>query len=370
MLLKTNLCLLLACTTLTQAETFNVFFGTGGSESKGIYRATFDTQTGKLGSPELAAEIRSPGFLAKHPNGSSLYAVGNPGEPSVIAYRLSKTGDLKLLNSQPIGDGGAAHISVHPSGNFLMTAQYGGGSAALFPLAEDGSVKLRAQLIEHQGGSGVVGNRQDSPHPHWTGYSPDGQFAFVPDLGLDKIMIYNIDEDGPALQAHGHAQSVPGGGPRHMRFSVDGKFIYLLNELSLSVTSFAYNASEGTTQRRTTTPALTEEVKAKENFNSASEILIHPNGRFVYSANRGNDTVTVYSANPGTGQLAVREVEHVRGSWPRNINLDPSGNWLLAAGRHSNTVSVFGIDQSNGELDFQTGGIINVPGPICIVFTD
>ena len=124
----------------------------------------------------------------------------------------------------------------------------------------------------------------------------------------------------------------------------------------------------GETERKTTTPALTEAVKQAEAFNSASEILVHPNGRFVYSANRGDDTVTVYHANPDTGRLMVREVENVRGSFPRNINLDATGKWLLAAGQHSNTVAVFAIDQESGDLTFQTGAVINVPGPICILF--
>ena len=212
--------------------------------------------------------------------------------------------------------------------------------------------------------------RQDKPHPHWCGFSPDGQYAFVPDLGMDGIVIYRVDQDKPAIINHGFTATVPGGGPRHMRFSVDGKFIYLLNELSLSVTTFKYAATTGTATRLSTTPALSEEVKDKEVFNSAAEILVHPNGRFVYSSNRGNDSVTAYNVDPATGLLTVTEVEPIRGAWPRNINLDSSGRWLLAAGAHSNTISVFSIDQSTGELTFQPKSIINVPGPICILFLE
>ncbi len=145
-------------------------------------------------------------------------------------------------------------------------------------------------------------------------------------------------------------------------------FIYLLNELSLSVTTFAYDERTGTTERRSTTPALNDATKAQEAFNSASEILTHPNGRFVYSANRGNDSVTAYLADPASGKLTVHEVEPIRGSWPRNINLDPTGKWLLAAGAHSNTISIFAIDQTTGKLTFQTRGLVNVPGSICILF--
>ena len=155
-----------------------------------------------------------------------------------------------------------------------------------------------------------------------------------------------------------------------MKFSIDGRFIYLLNELSLSVTTFAYDSQEGTTKRRRTTPALRKKTKANEAFNSASEILTHPNGEFVYSANRGNDSITVYTANMKTGRLRVSEVESIRGSWPRNFNLDPTGKWLLAAGAHSNTISIFAIDQETGNLTFQTRGLVNVPGPICILFNE
>ena len=354
---------------IASAESVDVYFGTRGGQAKGIYHATFDTEKGALSDATLAAEIGSPGFLAMDAEKEHLYAVASKDEqPSVVAYKIEEDGTLRFLNAEPIGDGGGAHISVHPSGSFLLTAQYGGGSVALFPIAKDGSVEKRGQIIEHEGGSGVVENRQKKPHPHWTGYSPDGKYAFVADLGTDQIVIYKVDTEKMSIEPHGYAQTIPGGGPRHMRFSIDGKFIYLLNELTLSVTTFAYDSETGSAKRLSTTPALSEEVKAKEAFNSSSEILVHPNGRFVYSANRGNDSVTVYEANPKIGLLIAREVEPIRGSWPRNINLDSTGKWLLAAGAHSNTISVFAIDQDSGELTFQTGSTINVPRSICILF--
>jgi 6-phosphogluconolactonase len=360
----------LALATAVQAQDIDVYFGTGDQGSRGIYSAVLNTESGQLSTARLVAEIGAPGFLTLHPDGKTLYAVSTTNEAGVAAYKIEENGDLSLRNKEPIGDGNSAHVSVHPSGKFLLTAQYGGGSVALFPIADDGSVQQRAQLIKHKGGSGVVGNRQNSPHPHWVGFSADGRFAFVPDLGLDQIVIYRVNENEPSLEYHGVAQSLAGGGPRHMRFSTDGQFIFLLNELSLSVTTFAYNAAEGTTERLTTTPALSDAVKAKEAFNSASEILTHPNGKFIYSANRGHDSVSVYHADPVTGSLEVSEVEPVRGAWPRNINLDPSGKWLLAAAAHSNTISVFAVDQEDGELTFQTNGVINVPNPICILFRE
>jgi len=350
------------------AEIYPVYFGTGGPGAKGIYRADFDTATGKLTPAELAAEIGSPGFLALHPAGDKLYAVANfPGGPGAIGYRIGPKGSLEPINTAPTGNGGGAHLAVHPSGKFLLTAQYGGGSVALFPLDEAGRLGA-ATLTRHEGGSRVVKGRQDSPHPHWCGFSPDGKFALVPDLGLDGIVIYRINLQVPSLERHGFAASVPGGGPRHLRFSPDGKFIYLLNELSLSVTSFAWDATKGTTRLLATVPALSEAAKSKEAFNSAAEILVSRDGRFVYSSNRGHDTVTVYRADPATSALKVIQVQAIRGAFPRNINLAPAGDWLLAAGADSNTVSVHKVDPKTGELTYQTKGVINVPAPICILF--
>ncbi|NNE93310.1 MAG: lactonase family protein [Verrucomicrobiales bacterium] len=350
------------------AEPKQVYFGTGGRGAEGIYQATFNPDNGKFTPAKLTARIGSPGFLALHPDGDKLYAVARlEGGAGVAGYKILDNGDLEKCCEMLNPDGGGAHIAVHSSGKFLLTAQYGGGSTALFPL--DGDGKLGEPTVhEHEGGSGVVPKRQESPHPHWCGFSPDGKYAFVPDLGLDQIVIYKVDTDKPAISKHGVAQSVPGGGPRHMRFSVDGKFIYLLNELSLSVTTFAWDPAKGTAERLSTTPAISEKTKAAESFNSAAEILVHPSGNFVYSSNRGHDTVSVYKADPATGKLEVVQVQPIRGAFPRNINLDPTGTWLLAAGADSGTIAAHKIDPDTGKLTYQRGAIINVPAPICILF--
>ncbi|MDF1813578.1 MAG: lactonase family protein [Verrucomicrobiales bacterium] len=350
------------------AEPKTVYFGTGGKGAEGIYQATFNPDNGKWTPSKLAAKIGSPGFLALHPDGDKLYAVGRwEKNNGVIAYKIKKNGDLEEFAKSVNPDGGGAHIAIHPSGKFLLTAQYGGGSVALFPLTDDGKPG-EAVVTEHEGGSNVVPKRQESPHPHWCGFSPDAKYAFVPDLGLDQIVIYKVDAETPSITKHGVARSVPGGGPRHMRFSIDGKYIYLLNELTLSVTTFSWDPKTGTAERLSTTPALSEETKAAETFNSAAEILVHPSGKYVYSSNRGHDTVTVYQADPATGKLEVVQVQPIRGAFPRNINLDPTSSWLLAAGADSNTVAAHSIDPETGKLTYQRGSIINVPAPICILF--
>jgi 6-phosphogluconolactonase len=362
------LSIILFLETPLHAEKIDVYFGTGGRGSKGIYMSKFDTESGKLSQASVAAEINGPGFLAWHPDGTKIYAVaGIDGGPGVAGFHVKEDGSLEKFTTSLVRDGGGTHVAVHPSGKFLLTAQYGGGSTAFFPLNKNGELG-QSVVIDHDGGSKVVGTRQNSPHPHWCGFSPDGQYAFVPDLGTDNIHIYKVSADQNSITKHALAASVPGGGPRHMRFSADGKFIYLLNELSLSVTTFAYDKGTGKAKRLTTTPSLSDAVKAKETFNSAAEILVHPNGKFVWSSNRGNDSITCYKAQPSTGKLTVTEVESIRGAWPRNINIDPSSKWIFAAGAHSNTVAVHKIDQSTGKLSFPTRNIISVPGPICVLF--
>ena len=356
------------------AEQINVWFGTKTPErglSQGIYHALFDNESGMLTEPTLAAEANHPGFLTMHPNGKVLYAVASlPTGPAVSAYQIKQVDGktkLDLMNSVATGDGTAVHLAVDRSGKVLMTAQYNGGSTALFDLAEDGSIKSRRQLLKHSGGSGIVDGRQDAPHAHWVGTSPDNQFAFVPDLGIDQVVIWKLDVGAAKLTPHGFGVCPPGSGPRHMKFNPDGTHIYVLNEFSLSITTFAYDKAAGTMTPLQTIETLDETTKSKEDFNSASEIRVHPSGKFVYAANRGNDSISVFRVDKTTQKLTLVEVESIRGSWPRNFNLDPTGKWLVAAGQHSNTAAVFSIDQSSGELTFVRRSVM-VPSPICVLF--
>lgn len=356
------------------ADVVDVWFGTStprGGLSKGIYHGAFDTESGKLRDIELAAEISGPGFLAKHPNGKMLYAVATKsGTPSVVAYQIDgESGKQSLVedSSLPIGDGGAAHVSVSRDGKVVLTAQYGGGSTACFRLDESGSLVERSDLQEHPPGSGVVPGRQETAHAHWTGTSPDDRFVFVPDLGMDKVVIYKLDSSAGTLTPHGYGECPAGGGPRHMKFSPDGTKVYVLNELALSVTVFDYDAEAGAMKPIQTIETLPESVKAKEDFNSASEIRVHASGKFVYSANRGNDSITAYSVEEATGRLSLIEVEPIHGAWPRNFNIDPSGRFLLAAGKNTNSISIFTIDQTTGELQF-TRDAVFVPQSICVLF--
>ena len=355
-----------------QAEVLDVWIGTGRAPaSKGIYHTTLNTKTGRLSPSMLAAEISGPGFLAMHPDGRTLYAVGALDDEACVAAYSIKGGDgkatLEFVNSIAIGDGGAAHVSVDATGRTVLTAQYGGGSTGVFSLNEDGSLKARTQLLEHEGGTNVVPRRQTSPHAHWTGFSPDNRFAFVPDLGLDKVVIYKADVAASRLEPHGFGEVPPGGGPRHMKFHTNGQWIYVLNELDLSVTVFDYDTDAGTMTAKQTIPTVPKEQLVKEKFKSCSEIRVHPSGRFVYAANRGHDTITAFRVDQESGKLTVIERENVRGATPRNFNLDPSAHWLIAAGQDSYTLAVFEVNQATGELTYNRSCVTS-PAPICVLF--
>lgn len=373
-------CLLMLCLVLPlvvspavgRAESIDVWLGTGGGKfSKGIYHCVLNTEDGRLSSPEVVAEISGPGFLAMHPSKPCLYAVGTlEGKPSLVAYQITgtlKNASLKLLNALEIGDGGAAHVAVDETGHTILTAQYGGGSTGVFSLNEDGSLKQRTQLLKHAGASQAVSGRQEKSHAHWAGFSPDNKFAFVPDLGLDKVVIYKVDAANSKIEPHGAGIIAPGGGPRHMKFHTSGKWIYVLHELDLKVTVFDYDASAGTMTAKQTIETVPRAELEKLQAKSCSEIRVHPSGRFVYAANRGHDTVTVYTVDQNTGKLTFVEREHVRGATPRNFNVSPDGKWLLAAGQDSHTLASFAIDSQTGELTYNRSNV-HAPSCICVLF--
>ncbi len=345
-------------------STHTLWIGTGGGEAKGIYRASFDSATGKLSVPELAAEVAKPGFVAIRADKKRLYSVSSDDGGSVRSFSIAEDGTLTAINRQPIGVGTASHLSLDKTGRVLFTAQYGAGSVAAFPVKEDGSIEPRSSLIEHQG-SGPDKSRQDKPHPHWTGVSPDNHFLFVPDLGTDQVQIYQVDVESATISPHGHGTVPPGSGPRHLKFSPDGSHIYVVNEMGMTVTVFAYDAEVGTMEAIQTIEALPEsEWKIP---NKGAEIRMHPSGRFLYTSNRGHDTITVFSVDSMTGKLSFVEREPIRGAYPRNFTIDPEGKWLLAGGRASNTIAIFRIDLETGRLYFTTD-VVNTPAPICLEF--
>ena len=287
----------------------------------------------------------------------------------MVAFKIDRSGstpELEFINAVPGGDGRGTHVSVDATGKMLLTAQYGGGSTAAYLLNDDGSIEKETCLMKHEGGSGVVDRRQDSPHAHWAGFSPDQKFAFVPDLGLDQVLIYKVNLESATIEPHGSAATPPGSGPRHFKFHPNGKWGYVFNELAMTVSMFDYDADAGELSIQQTLSTLDDDAMKQEKFLSGAEIRIHPNGKYLYASNRGHDSITVFRIR-ANGQLTKIQNEAVRGAFPRNFNLDPSGRWALVAGQTSHTLSCFEIDAESGRLTYHQE-VISTPSPICVVF--
>jgi 6-phosphogluconolactonase len=364
--------LFLMTTALTDARPIPVFFGTntgGSGASKGIYAAAFDPQGGRFKEEaELVAEIPFPGFLARHPKLPVLYSTSTE---TVAAFRISEGKRhpvLTPLNVEMTQSERAAHVSVSPCGKTLVTVHYGTGRVVVFPLREDGSIEPSKQFIQLTKASGTNPDRQEAPHPHSAFFDPTGKYLLVPDLGADRTYIHAHDAQSSSLVPHGHAQSAEGAGPRHLKFSPDGQFVYVLNELNQTVDAFAWDGEAGTLQSAGTFAGLTENEKAATDGILASEIRIHPNGKFLYTANRGHNSISVFSIDVSTGQLTRCQNVSAEVNWPRNFNIEASGKWLLCAGQNSSNITVFAIDPESGQLSLSENTKLSVPRPICVEF--
>ena len=345
---------------------------TATTSSKGIYALRFDTEKGQLTSLGVAAETADPSFLAVHPNGKYLYAVNeistfNGGSGGAVsAFSISaKTGALKFLNQVPTRGAGPCHVSVDKSGAYVLVANYDGGSIASFAVHEDGSLGTASGFVQHSG-SGPNKQRQEGPHAHWIGTSPDNRFALAVDLGLDQVIVYGFDSSKgifkPVLS--GFAKVKPGAGPRHLAFHPNGKFAYVLSEMDSSVTVFSYQAKNGAFSSLQTISALPKEYAGRK---EAAEIAVDPSGKFLYTSNRGHDSIAIFEINPAKGTLKSLGQVLSGGQTPRHFAIDPTGTFLLAENQESNNIVVFHIDPATGNLT-PTGQTIEVPSPVCITF--
>jgi 6-phosphogluconolactonase len=354
-----------------------VYVGTyTGEQSRGIYVSRFDPQTGALGQPELAVESTNPSFLAVHPSRTFLYAVNEIGEfegqpaGSVSAFAIDRTsGRLTEINRQPSGGPGPAHLIVDRAGRNVLVANYGGGSAAVLPVERNGALRPPSSVVEHTGSSANP-IRQKRPHAHAIQLDAENRFAYVPDLGIDRVMIYRFDADRGTLQPHDppSAAVAPGAGPRHFAFHPGGRFAFVINELTCTITTFSREPTPGALTAVHTVSTLPAGETVQKGYSTA-EIRVHPSGRFVYGSNRGHDSIAVFSVDEATGRLTLVQHEPTQGSTPRNFNLDPGGRWLLAANQRSHSVVVFRIDQETGRLT-PAGHQIEVGSPVTVAFVN
>ena len=343
-----------------------VYFGTyTGPKSKGIYVSRFDSATGKLGAPELAAEIVRPSWLSIHPNGRFLYAVSELGKDSAITgFTIDRaSGKLTMLNKVLSGGSAACHLAINKAGSLIYVANYGSGSVAGFRLSKDGSLGDRIAFVQHQG-AGVDPRRQKGPHAHAVVLSADDKFLFVPDLGTDQYVGYRVVGDGSLSPADPPFAKIKGGsGPRHFTFQPRGKFAFGLNEMGSSVTSFAYNG-KGALREIGTVSTLPADFKGE---NNSAEIEVDPAGMFLYASNRGHDSISIFAIDRDKGTLVEVQRVPTQGRTPRSFNFDPTGKFVLAANQDSDNVVVFSRDAKSGKLT-PTGQVLDVGSPVCVQF--
>lgn len=355
-------------------------------KSRGIYRCDFDAATGTLtlGNKDtaeetgadswscgLAAETDQPSFLAVHPTLPVLYCVNElrdyEGEESgaVSVFRMEpRSGRLHLLGRQHSGGAAPCFLSVDPSGRCLVVANYGGGSVACFLLGPGGKMGSMSSFFQHHGSS-IHPTRQTASHAHSIKCDPAGRFAFVPDLGQDKIVVYRLDAENRRLVAADSLsiQSAPGSGPRHMVFSQDVRFAYVINELSSTITGFRYDAERGTLEPFQEISTLPGNFAGE---NTGGEVAIHPSGRFLYASNRGHDSIAMFALSTKDGTLRASGHQSTLGNWPRHFCITPEGENLFAANQNSDSIAVFRIDAQSGELRPQSEPL-SIPSPVCLL---
>jgi 6-phosphogluconolactonase len=350
-----------------------VFFGTHATgPGRGISVAHFDSATGELARPQLVVEAPAPAYFVLNPDGKHLYACnsndfarGVTGQ-TISAFGLDPhTGRLTLLNRQPSGGADPSYVTLDATHRYLLTANYQGGSIAVLEIEEDGSLGRCTAAIRHEGRS-IDPKRQTQPYAHCVRVDPTNRFALVADLGLDKLFVYRFDQRDGSLRPNDppFAKVAPGSGPRHLAFDPRGRFVYLITEMASTIVTYAWDATRGALDERQSVSTLPAGFAGT---NHCAEILVHPNGKFVYASNRGHDTLAVLAIHPRTGQL--RLVEHVptQGQMPRNFAFDPTQQWLVVTNHGSDNAMVFRVDGQTGRLT-PHGQPVRVPNPFGIAF--
>ena len=343
-----------------------VFVGTYTDKvSRGIYRFRFDDASGGLTPDGLAAETQNPSFLTSDPKGRFVFAV-NENDPAggVSAFAVApQTGALTFLNKEASGGGSPCHLTLDRTGRFLLIANYG-GSVAVLPVAPDGRLKPAVSRVAPEG-RGPKPN-QDGSHAHGVYLDPANRLLLVPDLGIDKVLIFGFDEQTGRLTAGNPPAGTlaPGAGPRHLALSPDGRFVYVVNENDSTVTTFAFDAGRGRLDAGGTVSTLPDGSAGE---NTTAEIAVHPLGRFVYASNRGHDSIAVFAVDATTGALRRVDVVPVGGREPRHFAIAPSGRWLLAAHQKSDGIAVFPLDPLTGRLAAPLA-TVKTPRPVDIFF--
>ncbi len=351
-----------------------VYVGTNTrTKSQGIYAYRFQPSAGKVSPIGLVAETPYPSWIAAHPNLQYLYAANENefkperGKPSFMsAFSMDrKTGKLTLLNRASAVGQGPCHLSIDHTGKTLFLANYGSGSVASLPIQPDGKLGEAASFIQHKGSSANP-QRQAGPHAHCILPSPNNRFVLTTDLGLDEVLVYRFDAAKGTLTPNEppFAKVAAGAGARHFAFHPNKRFVYVVTEMGNTVTTFAYDDAKGTLTELQTVPTLPKDFTGRS---SSAEIVVDAAGKFVYSSNRGHDSIAVFSIDSKKGTLTPVEIVPTQGKTPRNFAIDPTGRYLFAANQDSHNIVVFRIDAKTGKLT-PTGTVLEAPEPTAVIF--
>lgn len=335
-----------------------------------IYAYELDPETGKLNEIERTSDVEHPFFLAVSPDNQYLYSIHAPGKFSgkdnefVSAFKLEgRTGKMKLLNRQSSQGTASCYLDIDKSGKSVVVANYTTGSIASLPVNEDGSLREAATFVQHTGSS-VNPKRQKEPHAHCSVISPDQKYVYAADLGLDKIMAYQLDAETATLTPNTQpfVRTVPGAGPRHLTFHPNGKQLYVINELKNSITEFDYDPKTGTLIEQETLSTLPEDFAGTS---YCADLKITPDGKFLYGTNRGHHSLAAYRIEDD-GELKLLEIKPSLGDGPQNLAITADGKFLICANMPGNNVVVFRIDQETGKLT-SAGDPVSIPSPSCIM---
>jgi len=341
-------------------------------DSVGIYRCRFQPKTGKLNLIGETPDVVNPSYLAIAPGRQHLYAVNETGDyegrssGAVSAFAINQdSGELTFLNQQASRGAAPCYVSTDDQGKWVLVANYNGGNLCVLPVDSRGGVGEPTDIVQHTG-TGVNPQRQKGPHAHSVLLDPANRYALSADLGIDKILIYRFDgrrgrllENDPAF-----AKTAPGAGPRHIVFHPNGSFVYVIDEMGSTIMVFGYDAAHGELAAIQTVSTLPDTFRGS---NTAADIHVSPDGRFLYGSNRGHDSLAVFSVHPSTGKLSSVGYESTRGHTPRNFTMDPGGNFLLAANQNSDSVVIFRRNLKTGTLS-AIGDILRIPSPVCLTF--
>ncbi len=357
----------------TNYREFLVYIGTytsGASQGIYVYRMNSNAENLKLVS--VTRDVDNPSYLAIDHKNRYLFAVNEltefQGEPggAVSSFAIEqKTGNLDFINQQPSRGEAPCYIIVDQTDNYVLVANYMGGNVSVLPFDDSGRLGRATDVVQHEGSS-VHPKRQQTAHAHSIVLSPDNRFAFVCDLGLDKIMVYRFNQQEGILHSHPTpwAKIKDGAGPRHFIFHPNGNYAYLINELNSTVIAFSYDKSEGRLKEAQTISSLPDDFDEK---NLGADIHISPSGKFLFATNRGHDSIAAFLIDGNTGRLTYLYHEPTQGKIPRNFAIDPTGKFLLVANKESDNINVFKIDQDTGELT-ATSDTLKIPNPSCIKF--